>query len=50
MGAPKRNRRKYEKPKEMWDLERIKTSNALIEDYGLKNMKELWKAQTEMAG
>lgn len=49
MGAPKRNRRKYEKPKEMWDLERIKSSRALIDHYGLKNMKELWQAQTEIA-
>ncbi len=32
----------------MWDLERIKSSNALIDHYGLKNMKELWKAQTEI--
>ncbi|MDE1865689.1 MAG: 30S ribosomal protein S4 [Candidatus Micrarchaeota archaeon] len=48
MGAPKRNRRKYDKPKEMWDLERIKSSRALIDHYGLKNMKELWMAQTEI--
>jgi small subunit ribosomal protein S4 len=32
----------------MWDLERIKSSNALIDQYGLKNMKELWMAQTEI--
>ena len=32
----------------MWDLERIKSSNTLIEHYGLKNMKELWQAQTEI--
>jgi small subunit ribosomal protein S4 len=32
----------------MWDLERIKSSNALIDHYGLKNMKELWQAQTEI--
>jgi len=32
----------------MWDLERIKSSNALVDHYGLKNMKELWKAQTEI--
>ena len=48
MGAPKRNRRKHNRPKEMWDLERIKSSNALVDHYGLKNMKELWKAQTEI--
>lgn len=48
MGAPKRNRRKHNRPKVLWDLERIKSSNTLIEHYGLKNMKELWQAQTEI--
>jgi len=48
MGAPGRNRRQYDKPKEIWDLERIKSSGALIDAYGLKNMKELWIAQTEI--
>lgn len=49
MGSPKRNRKKFEKPKERWNLERIKTDNALINEYGLKNMKELWKVQTEVS-
>ncbi len=48
MGAPGRNRRQYDKPKNIWDLERIKSSAALIDAYGLKNMKELWIAQTEI--
>lgn len=48
MGAPKRNRRKYEKPKEVWSSERIGSDNALIDDYGLKNMKEVWVAQTRV--
>jgi small subunit ribosomal protein S4 len=49
LGAPKRNRKKFEKPKERWNLERIKSDNALIDEYGLKNMKELWKIQTEIS-
>ena len=49
MGSAKRNRRKYEKPKELWNLERIKVDGALVEQYGLKNMRELWKAQTEIS-
>lgn len=49
MGAPKRNRKTYEKPKERWNLERIKSDNALIDEYGLKNMRELWKIQTEVS-
>lgn len=48
MGAPKRNRLKFEKPKDRWNLERIKADNSLVTEYGLKNMRELWKAQTEI--
>ncbi len=49
MGAPKRNGRKYERPKDIWNAQRISTDNALIEKYGLKNMSELWKAQFEVS-
>ncbi|EET90213.1 MAG: 30S ribosomal protein S4 [Candidatus Micrarchaeales archaeon] len=49
MGAPKRNRRKYDKPKDIWNLARIKADNALIAEYGLANMHELWKVQSEIS-
>lgn len=49
MGAPKRNRKHFDKPKERWNLERIKSDRSLINEYGLKNMKELWKVQTEVS-
>lgn len=49
MGAPKRNRKKFEKPKERWNLERIKADNTLKNEYGLKNMRELWKVQSEVS-
>lgn len=49
MGAPKRNRKQYEKPKDIWNLQRISSDGALIEEFGLKNMRELWKIQTEMS-
>ncbi|MGI0100496.1 MAG: 30S ribosomal protein S4 [Candidatus Micrarchaeaceae archaeon] len=49
MGAPKRNRSKFEKPKERWNIERIKSDRTLIDEYGLKNMKELWQVQTELS-
>lgn len=49
MGAPKRNRKTYNKPKDMWNLARISADNALLEEYGLKNMRELWKVQTELS-
>lgn len=49
MGAPRRNRSKFEKPKERWNLERIKSDRTLINEFGLKNHKELWKVQTEVS-
>lgn len=49
MGSAKRNRKKFEKPKERWNLPRIKADNTLVEEYGLRNMKELWKVQTEIS-
>ncbi len=49
MGAPKRNRKKYEKPNDIRNMERIKSDHALVEQYGLKNLKELWKVQTEIS-
>lgn len=49
MGAPKRNGRKFEKPKDIWNAQRISADNALITKYGLKNMSELWKAQFEVS-
>ncbi len=48
MGSPKRNRKTYEKPKEMWNLERINADKELVEKYGLKNRRELWKVQSEV--
>ncbi len=49
MGAPKRNRKQYDKPKDMWNLARIGADNALLEEFGLNKMKELWKVQTELS-
>ncbi len=33
----------------MWNLERIHADNELIKEYGLKNMKELWKVQSDLS-
>jgi small subunit ribosomal protein S4 len=46
LGDPKFSRRKYEKPKHPWEGARIKAENELIKKYGLKNKKELWRAQS----
>jgi small subunit ribosomal protein S4 len=46
MGDPKFSRRKYETPAHPWEGERIKTENELLMKYGLKNKRELWRAQS----
>ena len=45
MGDPKFSRAKYERPSHPWEGERIKAENELLKKYGLKNKKELWRAQ-----
>ncbi|MCK4366760.1 MAG: 30S ribosomal protein S4 [Thermoplasmata archaeon] len=46
MGDPKFPRRKYDSPSHPWQGERIKFERELVKKYGLKNKKELWRAQT----
>ncbi len=43
MGSPKKHRKKYETPAHPWKRERIEEEKALVEEYGFKNRKEIWK-------
>lgn len=46
MGHPRKSRKKYNTPPHPWNAERIKSENILMVKYGLKNKKEIWKADT----
>ena len=46
MGDPKKARKKYSKPLQPWQKERIEEENPFVKKYGLKNKKELWKASS----
>jgi small subunit ribosomal protein S4 len=46
MGDPKFSRRKYDTPAHPWEGDRIKAENELLMKYGLKNKRELWRAQS----
>jgi small subunit ribosomal protein S4 len=48
MGKPKFSRKKYETPSHPWQEDRMKEENELIKKYGLKNKREIWKAQTRL--
>jgi small subunit ribosomal protein S4 len=48
MGDPRKLRNKFERPKKLWDVDRIKHDSALKTEYGLKNMSEIWRASGEL--
>ena len=46
MGDPKKLKKRYETPSHPWQGERIKEEKGLMVKYGLKNKREVWKAQS----
>jgi len=46
---PKRKRKLYSRPGKPFDKQRIEEENALIEKYGLKNKREIWKADSAIS-
>ncbi len=50
MGDPKFLRRRYDTPKHPWEALRMEEERKLLERYGLKNKRELWKAQSVLRG
>ena len=50
MGDPKFLRRRYETPKHPWEAGRMDEERKLLQRYGLKNKRELWKAQSVLRG
>ena len=50
MGDPKFLRRTYDTPKHPWEAVRMEEERKLLVKYGLKNKRELWKAQSILRG
>lgn len=46
MGYPGKSRKTYERPKNPWQADRIAEEVELVKTYGLRNKRELWKAQS----
>ena len=49
MGDPKFSRRSYDTPSHPWQGERIKAEVVLVNQFGLKNKTEVWKAQSVLS-
>ncbi|MBN1324420.1 MAG: 30S ribosomal protein S4 [Methanotrichaceae archaeon] len=45
MGYPGKSRKTYDRPKKPWEAERIAEEVEFVKSYGLRNKRELWKAQ-----
>lgn len=48
MGQPKFPRKKYDTPNHPWQGDRIKEENEVRKKFGLKNKREIWKAQSRL--
>lgn len=48
MGDPRKLRNKFERPKKLWDADRIRHDKTLKMEYGLKSMSELWRSTAEL--
>lgn len=49
MGDPKRPKNKYVTPKHPWRREDLMRELELVGTYGLRNKRELWRAETELS-
>ena len=49
MGDIKRKKGKFRRPRKPFDKMRIDAEKIIVEKYGLKNKKEIWKAEAEIS-
>lgn len=48
MGDPRKIRAKYSGPSHPWQRKRIEEEKIILDDFGLKNKKEIWKMQSRL--
>jgi small subunit ribosomal protein S4 len=48
MGYPGKNRKQYETPTHRFEKTRLESETRLIIEFGLRNKKELWKAESTL--
>ena len=47
MGDIKRKKKEWRRPRKLYDKTRIEEENKIVTKYGLKNKREIWKAESE---
>jgi len=48
MGDPRKLKKKFETPKKLWDSQRIEEEQKLLQECGLRSMRELWVMKQEL--
>jgi small subunit ribosomal protein S4 len=48
VGDPRKQRKSYDTPSHPWRKERIEKEKELVRKYGLKNKKDIWKAESRL--
>jgi len=48
MGDPRKQRKSYDTPSHPWRKDRIEKEKELVRKYGLKNKKDIWKAESKL--
>ena len=49
MGDPKKPRKNYKTPRNLWQIDQLAKDLNIMGIYGLRNKHELWKAETELS-
>ncbi|HJU79755.1 MAG TPA: 30S ribosomal protein S4 [Nitrososphaeraceae archaeon] len=49
MGDPRKSKKSYRRPRRIWNSDQLNSELYIIGSYGLRNKRELWKAQTKVA-
>jgi small subunit ribosomal protein S4 len=49
MGDPRKSRKSFRRPRRIWNSDQLSSELYIIGSYGLRNKRELWKAQTRVA-
>jgi small subunit ribosomal protein S4 len=49
MGDPHKSRKLFNRPRRIWATDQLSAELYIMGSYGLRNKRELWRAQTEMA-
>ena len=49
MGDPKKARKRYSRPRSPWRTAQLAQELSLLGTFGLRNKRELWKAQTQLS-